>query len=474
LNRVLQVIRSMVNARTAAFLWVNIDKQQLIVESKITDATDLFTTHRKLSLGDDVVSQIAIHGRPEILTSIRPSAELDLIPYYTTNANSVSFIGVPVYFGGSVVGVLCADSIEEDAYDAITVGFFGHFTKLISGLIQSYTGKYDLLQSARTLDAISAFRHAIRERGATQPGLVKSLMQAAVQTMDIATIGVVLFDGERQEWTVNEARSVMEEYAGVRGAAVDLERSCVGRAIAGASTVIDYGELGLPRVSALEPEMSSYQLVAVPIMSFTNVYGALYIENAASVLTQQDIAVLETLGEHAGTFLEHIYTKEIVQSGAVLDESTNTLNRHGFQTRLAEEFARSVDYQSPFTLCLVQIDGHPAPSSTGDENERILHHVLARLRNELRAYDLVGRIDTGLLAIGLVSSRAQQAQIWAERMRREIASSIIELDGRRFSVTVSIGVAEADPQDSWETLLDHSYHVLRLSEETGNKVTMFA
>jgi diguanylate cyclase len=86
----------------------------------------------------------------------------------------------------------------------------------------------------------------------------------------------------------------------------------------------------------------------------------------------------------------------------------------------------------------------------------------------------VGRIDTGLLAIGLVSSRAQQAQIWAERMRREIASSIIELDGRRFSVTVSIGVAEADPQDSWETLLDHSYHVLRLSEETGNKVTMFA
>jgi len=474
LNRVLQVIRSMVNARTATFFWVNMDKRQLVVEATITDASDRFTPDRKLALGDDVVSQIALLGRPEILTSIRPTAELDLLPYYTARAATSSFIGVPVYFGGSVVGVLCADSIEEDAYDLITVGFFGTFTKLISGLIQSYTGKYDLLQSARTLDAINAFRHSLRERGATPAGFVKSLMQAAVQTMDISTIGVVLYDSAQQQWAVNEARSVHDIYANLRGVPVSLDNACVGRAIAKASSVVAYSEAGIVRVASAEPQLQEYQFVAVPVMSLTNVYGALFVENDSAVLTHQDIEVLEALAEHAGSYLEQIYTTETIQTTAVLDETTATMNRQGFQARLNEEFARSVDYQTPFTLCLVQIDNYPFPQGTPDEHAYVLRHVLDHLRDELRAYDLVGRIDNGLIAIGLVSSRDQQAQIWAERMRREIASSVIALQGRRFSVTVSIGVAEADPQDSWETLLDNAFHVLRISEEQGNKVTVFA
>lgn len=474
LNRVLQVIRSMVNARTATFFWVNMDKRQLVVEATITDASDRFTPDRKLALGDDVVSQIALLGRPEILTSIRPTAELDLLPYYTARAATSSFIGVPVYFGGSVVGVLCADSIEEDAYDLITVGFFGTFTKLISGLIQSYTGKYDLLQSARTLDAINAFRHSLRERGATPTGFVKSLMQAAVQTMDISTIGVVLYDSAQQQWAVNEARSVHDIYANLRGVPVSLDNACVGQAIAKASSVVAYSEAGIVRVASAEPQLQEYQFVAVPVMSLTNVYGALFVENDSAVLTHQDIEVLEALAEHAGSYLEQIYTTETIQTNAVLDETTATMNRQGFQARLNEEFARSVDYQTPFTLCLVQIDNYPFPQGTPDEHAYVLRHVLDHLRDELRAYDLVGRIDNGLIAIGLVSSRDQQAQIWAERMRREIASSVIALQGRRFSVTVSIGVAEADPQDSWETLLDNAFHVLRISEEQGNKVTVFA
>lgn len=474
LNRVLQVIRSMVNARTATFFWVNMDKRQLVVEATITDASDRFTPDRKLALGDDVVSQIALLGRPEILTSIRPTAELDLLPYYTARAATSSFIGVPVYFGGSVVGVLCADSIEEDAYDLITVGFFGTFTKLISGLIQSYTGKYDLLQSARTLDAINAFRHSLRERGATPAGFVKSLMQAAVQTMDISTIGVVLYDSAQQQWAVNEARSVHDIYANLRGVPVSLDNSCVGQAIAKASSVVTFSEAGIVRVASAEPQLQEYQFVAVPVMSLTNVYGALFVENDSAVLTHQDIEVLEALAEHAGSYLEQIYTTETIQTNAVLDETTATMNRQGFQARLNEEFARSVDYQTPFTLCLVQIDNYPFPQGTPDEHAYVLRHVLDHLRDELRTYDLVGRIDNGLIAIGLVSSRDQQAQIWAERMRREIASSVIALQGRRFSVTVSIGVAEADPQDSWETLLDNAFHVLRISEEQGNKVTVFA
>lgn len=472
LNRVLQVIRSMVNARTAAFFWVNVERQQLVVESMISDVADgVFTTERKLMLGDDVVSQIAVHGRPEILTEIRPSAELDLLPYYTRPAGSASFIGVPVYFGGAVVGVLCADAKEAEAYDAMTVGFFGHFTKLISGLIQSYTGKYDLLQASRTLQAIAAVRGYVRERGINQESIIRALLKTTVESMDISTIGLVLYDGETG-WSIAAARSVLDEYDALTGAAVDLDGSAVGGAITTGRSVVTYGTPGLIRVVGQEPQMDGGQFVAVPLSSFTNTFGALYVENPTTALTQQDITVLEAIGEHVGTFIEQLRTADVVQQGALTDEVTGILNRAAFQQRLAEEFARGVDYDAPVTVCLVRID--PYRDGDAGHGDRILQHVLDKLRHELRPYDVIGRIDTDLLGIALVGTKTQQARIWTERMRKDIAISIIDAGGKRFSVTVSIGVAEGLPQDSWEVLLDNAYHVLGISERQGNTVTVFS
>ena len=158
LARVLMAIRSVIDARTAGYAWINHEKQQLVIESYVSEVMGTFTSQRKLPFGNDVITQIAMSGKPEILTDIHPSSELDLLNYYTANAKTLSFIGVPVYFNGIVIGVLFADSDQQDAYDALSVGFLGHFTKLISGLVQSYTGKYDLLQSSRALEAITRFR----------------------------------------------------------------------------------------------------------------------------------------------------------------------------------------------------------------------------------------------------------------------------------------------------------------------------
>jgi len=72
------VIRSATNARTAAFLWVNSERQELVVEAKITEAEDEFTSQRKLPMGIDALSQIAREGRPEIITQISPSAEINM------------------------------------------------------------------------------------------------------------------------------------------------------------------------------------------------------------------------------------------------------------------------------------------------------------------------------------------------------------------------------------------------------------
>jgi len=64
--------------------------------------------------------------------------------------------------------------------------------------------------------------------------------------------------------------------------------------------------------------------------------------------------------------------------------------------------------------------------------------------------------------------------MWTENIRGKIASSIVDVEGRRFSVTVSIGVAEATPRDSAETLFANAQTVLARSEQQTNKVTVYA
>lgn len=475
LNRVLMVIRSATNARTAAFFWVNAEKQQLVVEARITEASDAFVEQRKIPLGRDAVSQIALEGRPEILTEISAAAELDLLPYYARPAGTVSFIGVPVYYGGKVVGVLCADSLVEDAYSDITVGFFGQFTKLISGLVQSYTGKFDLLQSSLTLTALQQFRTFVGSSQHSIEHILKALLNSTITAMDVRTIGAVLFNAQTNTWTVQDLRTQLEDCGYALGDSVDLTNTATGSAIMQGETAVVVGPTNEICLNPSEYPLDEGQFVAVPLRSTSMTYGALFFDNHLGTLTQQDISIAETLGEQAGTLIEQLRTSEIMQGSVLLDHATGSMNRTGFDMRMREEFARAVDYQVPLTVCLVRIDQSRALSGiTAQQTHRILLHVFELVKAQLRDYDIIANIGDNLLAIGLIGYKSQQAQMWTENIRGKIASSIIDIDGRRFSVTVSIGVAEATPRDSAESLFTNALTVLARSEQQTNKVTVYA
>lgn len=473
LNRVLQVIRSMTNARSAAFFWVNAEKKQLILESKITDANHAFSDERKLPMGDDVVSKIAIHGRPEILTEIRASAELDLLPYYGRPAGTLSFIGVPVFFGGSVVGVLCADSTDSDAYDGITVGFLGHFTKLISGLVKSYTDKFDLINSSRMLRALTQFNANASKQNPTVSDVAIAAMDAAIKVMDATIVGTCLFQDLQSTWKVAEISSVEPEWLKVKDTYIDIENTVVGRCIMESKTVVSDGFSGAVLVSEGEPSIGLGQFIAVPLRSSTHNYGSLFIINPESSLSQFDVSILEVLGELAGGLIERLRSAEVITTGVLLDADTNVLNNAGFVLRVREEISRSVDYSLPFTLCMIQVDDISNDTSRASDLT-IINHVLNLLRDGIRDYDILARVDRGTIALGLVGSTAQKTQLWMERTRREIASSVISINGRRSTVTVSIGIAEVEPSESYDVLIANARAVLARSMKQTNKVTVFA
>lgn len=477
LSRVLMVIRSMMSARTAAFFWVNIDKSELVLEAHITDAPDIFGLQRKYPLGMDIVSQIANSGRPEILTEIKASAERDLIPYYTEQAGTLSFVGVPVYLNHTVIGVLCADSTLDDAYDELTIGTLGHFTKLISGLTQSYTGKYDLLQSSRTLDALSQFRALVSQPERGVGDLSAALVECSRGILDYQTIGVALYDSERETWAISSMSSKVPQNEILQGETIEINNSLIARTIfSGTTTSIVPVDINVRRYHPNEMLIDNGFFVAVPLKSTSHNYGALFVEGHATQLTQKDVAILETLGEQTGMMIEQMHVQEMLQANSLTDESTGLLNGAAFIQRMSEELVRSKDFKTPFVLTLLTIDRYDAIEKNLGESEReeIFHHVLEHVRHHARAYDVLGRLDTNIIGWGTSGIRDSELQLVAERLRKEIAISVREINKKRFTVTVSIGIARSVESDSVETLATNANKAMEMAAAKTNSVVLFS
>lgn len=475
LSRVLMVIRSMMSARTASFFWVNTEKAELVLESHITDVPDVFSTQRKHPLALDIISQIANSGRPEILTEIKSQAELDIIPYYTSNAETRSFVGVPVYLNQTVIGVLCADSTQDDAYDEITIGSLGHFTKLIGGLIQSYTGKYDLLQSSRTLDALSDFRSMI----ATNSGLsdiAQALVQASQHILDYQTIGVVMYDQEREIWTLSAMHSKEEVNMLLEGDQIETNNSLIAQTLYSGTTVsAGLANLSQRRYHPHEMMMDNGYFVAVPLRSPSHNYGALFVEGHTSQFTTKDVSILETLGEQTGVIIEQLHVQEMLTHNALTDASSGLLNGAAFVKRVDEELLRSHDYHSSFSMTLIAIDRYQSvESQLGDEEkEEVLIHVASIVNKHIRPYDVVGRLDTNLIGLGTSGKDDRDMQLVAEIIRKEIAISVKEISGKKFTVTVSIGIANSVSGDNAETLITNANQVLEKAIAKGNSIAVF-
>lgn len=475
LQRVLMVIRSVISARTAAFVWINFDKKELVLEANITDIPTSLRQQRKLPLANDVVSQIAKSGTPEILTEINPSAELDLIPYYHSAAQTSSFVGVPVYFNNAVVGVLIADSPEEDAYDAGTVSFLGQFTKLIHGLIQGYTDKYDLLQSARALEAIDRFRRLIVNPNNTKLDISAALIQTVDNLIAYSNAGVVTFNEDEGKWLVSYS-SLKTESKNLLNKEISLDNSLIGRTI-GTGKTFQYFDLIPETISVCATETPNIGGTAafVPIKSPTRCYGAMFVEfPAGGSLTQMDIDIFEMLAQYAGTTLEQLELNLMLQSSSLVDE-TGIANTPALIQRLDEEFARSADMHLPFSVCMIKIDQYSSLfSSVNSELADITAaHVINCLEQSLRSYDIVGRFNENIIGVGLIQKNAREAQMWAERVRKEIASSVMRYKSRQYSVTVSIGVAEFGSHQTFEELLASSEQVLQIASMKTNSVNIF-
>ncbi len=479
MKKVLTVVKEVTFGHTVALFWINADKQQLVLDSYVTDS-EWFTNHRRRELGSDLISQVARTGQPRILNTVNSAGQSDLLGYYQTTVPIQSFTAVPIFYPRNTVkpedpvAVLVIDCLGEDAFGPETMTMLGDYAKLISALIKSYTGKYDLLLDSEVLRSVTRIRDQMKMEFSTHT-IVRALAEETSRLVAWDYVSVVLFDESRKTWLIQFVMNRMNDSYVSISQEIDPNNSAVASVIqSGVPKVIDDAAgLALPRYYRAERIESAGAMMILPINSLTRCYGALVIESKdGKTYSESDIKVIQKLVDSASWGLEVSSLTDVVNNYVLIDEATGVATRKYFMERVHEEVQRANDFDADITLVMISIDGvNEHLGRYGKEGfDFVLQNVGRMLRSAIRPYDLVGRVDFNRFAILLVNTTANDAYLWAEKFRKNIASNVMNLEQKSFSVTVSVGVCGAVSDINDLELLENAGHVLSKAVEAGGNI----
>jgi diguanylate cyclase (GGDEF)-like protein len=158
---------------------------------------------------------------------------------------------------------------------------------------------------------------------------------------------------------------------------------------------------------------------------------------------------------------------------ATRDPLTGIYNRRHFMAEAENERQRTLRTGSPFTLLLIDADhfksindryGHIA----GDE---VLKSVARQISDQLRGNDIVARYGGEELVVLLVDTGLQEGALLAERLRADVADTVVTFLGNEIRVTISVGVAQYAGSEIVDEVLARSDAALYAAKSGGrNKV----
>jgi diguanylate cyclase (GGDEF)-like protein len=168
--------------------------------------------------------------------------------------------------------------------------------------------------------------------------------------------------------------------------------------------------------------------------------------------------------------------EKALSEAARTDGLTGLFNRREFDRALSEELRRSQRSGEPFSLVMIDIDHFKKFNDTyGHQGgDAALKAVAETVRATLRDIDKAFRYGGEEMAILLPNSDAQAALQAAERLRDRIAHHVVDLgDGRQASVTGSMGVSAAGPQNrtAEQLIAEADARLYRSKAEGRNRVT---
>ena len=267
----------------------------------------------------------------------------------------------------------------------------------------------------------------------TGTGLARGIVELVQEVLEVPAAAISLLDAE-QEWL----RSVS-------GVAVDTVRREDGFCD---ETIRQYGAMSVPdalddwRFAASPlvtggPRFRSYLGAPLTTPDGYNIGAVCAFDTRPREFTDRERRIIEKLGR---LVVEQLELRQVARQDAM----TGALTRGGFFAEVEKEFQRSIRYDRPSALVMIDVDNFRAINDRYGHaaGDAVLVSIAAACMGTMRRSDLFGRVGGEEFGLLLQATGPEEATEAAERIRRIIEGTIVEAGGdAQIKATVSLGVA---------------------------------
>lgn len=163
--------------------------------------------------------------------------------------------------------------------------------------------------------------------------------------------------------------------------------------------------------------------------------------------------------------------QELREAGdlARVDPLTEALNRRGLDELLQRELARAARSNAPLALALVDLDDFNQTNSDHGHagGDALLQHLVAVCRLLLRATDSIARLGGDEFVLVMPDTPGADAMSTLQRLQRSMAQRVLTVHDRRVAVHFSAGLAQWQPGDSADTMLQRADEALYAAKRQG-------
>jgi diguanylate cyclase (GGDEF)-like protein/putative nucleotidyltransferase with HDIG domain len=194
-----------------------------------------------------------------------------------------------------------------------------------------------------------------------------------------------------------------------------------------------------PRYIALHPGIRS--ALSLPLRYREEIMGVLSLESRkAYAFSPQDVLTLRALADQLAIALHNARAYQVALEQAITDGLTGLKTHRFFMEALDREWRRSTRAGHMFSVIMMDLDGFKQVNDRRGhlEGDKVLRAVADLLNDQVRLSNVVARYGGDEFAIMLPETRAEQAEILAERLRATIESDRYLV---AHGVTASFGIA---------------------------------
>ena len=452
----LGLLRDALGLHTAALLWQSEDR--LVLKQAVGPVDGLCDDMS----GPGVLAGVCRDPKPLVL---RGMTDRRLPPYYADDRRGpavTDLCAVPLLRRGELLGILCADRTGERPFTAeeqARVAAAAQHVQRIVDQERAFSaierGRYEQEQFYRASELLS---------GALGLDEVYSKSFRAIRAIADYDLAVLTgYDAHAQAHrvlAVDAPGARDPEYGVDWGTLADGLHDLVFEDGAGLVAMAVKNRHHMPvDDERVEPETVVFtlhtrlrraqSLLVLPLVRGDQVLGAITLASARERrFPRPTREMLRVISHQVSVSLQNARMYRAMEERATTDGLTGLTNHRAFRERLAQIHALAERTGQKFALILTDIDhfkkvndshGHPV-------GDAVLKRVAAVFAGRARKVDVVARYGGEEFVLILPDTDGDGAELFANKLREEVAAQTMTSDQGPFQVTISMGVAEY-PQD---------------------------